>query len=148
MTKDSAGACFTGSPWFADDAADGAAGDGDGVLRCTAAPLRNRPQVRTKMASAGLLLNIKGEAAQQLGIEIGGLLRQHLAAKGNTADLLDSCRVHQKSDVSSLAHPGDGFEGIALVFHVILIADCLFRDSENPLQQELVQLNNVEFALV
>src|SRR6266853_1038488 len=61
-----------------------------------------------------LLQRINSKAAEQLGIEISGLLRQHLPGECDVAQLLHTNWTHQKRNISfTTLHLDDGFAGIA-----------------------------------
>src|SRR5208283_559545 len=52
-----------------------------------------------------LLQRINREPAQQLGVEIGGLLGQHFSGKGDIANLFHAYRIHQERYLGlSVAH--------------------------------------------
>src|SRR5579871_4914088 len=109
------------------------------------------PRAQHKATNASpapvLLQRINCQTAQQLGIEVSGFLRQYLAAKSDIANLLDLRRVHQERDVRALADPGDCFKGVSLVTDIFLVADCLFRNSQDALQHHAMQLDNIKSTL-
>src|SRR5215469_9625773 len=94
-----------------DDVAVGAGcGLEGGIVSCGPAekPAIDKPQQSRAVAARAifqLLQRITSQTAQQLRVEICGLLRQHLAAESNVAYLIDLCRVHQESHVGALPYP-------------------------------------------
>src|SRR5579859_1034213 len=91
---------------------------------------------RTKVVSrpaSFLLQGINGHPAQELGIKISGLLGQDFAGESYVPDLLDAGRVHEKSDVGSLADLGNGFKSVAFILDMVLVADGLFGNAQDPL---------------
>src|SRR5208282_5844967 len=95
-----------------------------------------------------LLQRINREPAQQLGVEIGGLLGQHLAGKGDIANLFHAYRIYQERYLGlSVAHLQQRFRGFATIRNVLLIADGFPGNLQSAFQQALVQLNDVERLL-
>src|SRR5262249_7530196 len=124
----------------------------DGVGDCPAAAHGNaipRQRIAPARRSGDLPLFqcIDGKAAQQFGIKVRGFLGQHLACKRDITDLLNSRRVQQEGGVCTLAHAGDGFEGVALVSNVFLVAHGLLGNSQYTFKHDLVELYHVQVAL-
>src|SRR5262249_38910956 len=94
-----------------------------------------------------LIKRINRKAAEQLGIEIGGLLRQHFAGKRDATHLLDSRGIHEKGYVSALADPRYGLEGVALILNVLQVADRLFGNAQDPLDKNAVYLSHLQLPL-
>src|SRR5882762_6924784 len=69
-----------------------------------------------------LFQRINSKTAEQLRIEIGGLLRQHLAGKSDVSYLFHANRIHQKSHVGfTTSHLSHGIASIADVPNILLI---------------------------
>src|SRR5579864_2603594 len=64
----------------------------------------------------GSLKRINGQTAEQLGIEVGGFLRHHLAGEGDVAHLRGANRIHEKSKIGrfGIAQTCDRFGRIAV----------------------------------
>ena len=74
------------------------------------------------IARPGLIETVERQAAQELGVEVGGLLRQDFARQGHLGHLLDAYRIEQKADLSAaVVDCGDGS------FHFALVGDVAFR---------------------
>src|ERR1035441_2428628 len=94
------------------------------------------------------LQRIDRETTQQLGVEIGGLLGQHFAGKGDVANLLHAHRIHQERDLHlSALYLRERFRGLATIGNVLLIANGFLRDLQHAFQQALVQLHDVQRLL-
>ena len=95
-----------------------------------------------------LLQSVDGQPAQQLRKEIGGLLGQNLAVEGYIPHLSHADRVHQKCDIrAASADAFDGLSHIPDVGDIFLIADGFFREREDALEQNLVQLDDIQALL-
>src|SRR5262245_33558340 len=115
---------------------------------CNGAALESEQQrPAARIISSNLFQRIDSETAQELGIEVSGFLRQDITGEGDVAHLLDPGGVHEKGDVCALTNPGDRLEGVALILHMLLVADGFFRDSQNTLEHDAMQLHHVELAL-
>jgi hypothetical protein len=89
--------------------------------------------------AATLLQRVNREAAQQLGVEVGGLLRQDFAGEGDVTDLADAAGIHEECDVGAArADGGQSFRGVADVGKVSLFADGFFRQADDAFQQNFV----------
>src|SRR6516162_8080063 len=95
----------------------------------------------------GILEQINGKPAQQLGEKVSRLLRQHLTAKGNVANLLHANWIHQKRDVGAPVNLVDRLLRFAHVLQVLLIADVFFRHLQSLFQHKLMELDNVKLSL-
>src|ERR1022692_4101765 len=73
----------------------------------------------------GLPQRIDGQAAQHLGIEIRGLLRQNFAGERDVAHLLHADRVHNERDVGAVSYFVNRFVSVAHIFQVLLIANVI-----------------------
>src|SRR5580698_11281774 len=63
-----------------------------------------------------LLQCIDGESTEQLGIEIGGLLRQYFSSEGNIANLLHAHRIHKEGHLRySRLHLRQRFGSLAAI---------------------------------
>src|SRR5579864_1792461 len=70
---------------------------------------------RTREARESFARSVQGinrQAAEQLGIKIGGFLRQNFPSKSNVAYLLDAHGIHQENSIGATAGLLDGFPGI------------------------------------
>src|SRR5215471_6088287 len=71
-----------------------------------------------------LVQRINRQTAEELGIEISGLLRHHLAREGDVAHLFCAYRVHQECDIGVTgAHTAKGLAGSAYIAEVLLVTD-------------------------
>ena len=95
-----------------------------------------------------LVQRIDGQAAEQLGEEVGGFLGHHVAGKGDFPELLHGDGVGEESDVGlAAAHLVDGFGGVAQVADVGLLADLFRVEAEQAVEDDGVQMAQVELAL-
>src|SRR6185312_8721802 len=129
------------------DATSGACGCKVKVLPSSLRAQHRATTARIASPATVLLQCINCQTAQQLGIEVSGFLRQHLAAESDIANLLNLGRIHQECDVRALANPGDCFKGVPLITDVFLVADRFFGNSQDSLQHNVVQLDYIKFAL-
>src|SRR5437762_13899847 len=107
----------------------------------------NMQLTRTKAVSrlsSFLLQRINGHPAQKLGIKISGFLGQDFTGESDVSYLFNAGRVHQEGDVGSLSYLGNGFESITFILNVVLVADGLFGNAQDTLQQDFVQLNDIQ----
>src|SRR5882762_1698753 len=108
--------------------------------------------LRTLLMSMGVggaaLNSVHGDSAQQLGIKVGGFLRQDFAGRGDAHHLLHGASVQQKSDLRCAAvHRLQCSRSFALVRKVLLGRDRLRRNTQCRLQDSFMEQQNVEFAL-
>ena len=92
-----------------------------------------------------LVQRIGGQSTQQLGVEIGGLLRHYFPGKRDVANLRYWAWIHQECDIRcSLANLGQRLGGVAQVRKVLLVADRFFRELQHSLEQTPVQLHDIQ----
>ena len=95
-----------------------------------------------------LVEGVDGEAAEQLGIEVGGFLRKDFASERDIANLTHAAGIHQKSHVGIAgADRAQGLGGVADVGEVLLVTNGFLREAEDVFQKDLVQLDDVEGLL-
>src|SRR5581483_6154679 len=93
----------------------------------TVLKISNRKSACLRRYSASLpglpsLQGIDGQAAQQLRIEVGGLLRQDFPGKRDVAHLAHADRIHQERDVRiSATHAHHCFGCIADIADIALL---------------------------
>jgi hypothetical protein len=64
----------------------------------------------------GLVQGVDGKAAEEFGVEVGGLLGKHFSGEGDVANLGDAARIHEEGEVRVTgAHRGEGFGDVAHV---------------------------------
>ena len=91
---------------------------------------------------------IDGEAAQELRVEVGGLLGHHVSGEGDLAELIERDGIHEEGDVgAAFGDLLDGFAGVADVAQVTLLADRLRSDAEELIENQRVQADDIELAL-
>src|SRR5215470_20374794 len=92
-------------------------------LRKTSASNGSRSQAAIRRFPS-LFEGINGQAAEELGIEISGFLRQDFAGKSYVPHLLHSYRIHEEGHVSiALPNHLHSFIGIADIGNVLLVAN-------------------------
>src|SRR6266699_6146033 len=96
----------------------------------------------------GTVHSIHGDPAQELGIKVGGLLRQHFPGRGDLHDLLDIARVQKKRNLRLAAvHGLQRGRDFSFIRQVRFLRHRLRRDAQRRLQDSFVQQDHVEFAL-
>ena len=75
-------------------------------------------------------------------------MREHATSEGYLAELIHLDRVHQEGDVGAFADAGESFLRIAVIGDVFLVADGFFGESEQMFQQNFVQVDDVQLALI
>src|SRR5262245_339558 len=89
-----------------------------------------------------------GDAAEELRIKIGGLLRHDFSRGGNFHDLVDSAGIQEEGDLGAAGVYGvESGGGFTLVSEMSLSGNRLRSDSEGGLEDSFVKKNHVEFAL-
>src|ERR1700756_252469 len=144
VTLGGGGAGTEGAGWV------GRAGAGGGACCDCPGPKRSSGSSErfTQPRPGELIQRINRETAEKFGEEVGGLLRQHLAGKGDFPELIERDRIHQESRTGFAAsHLFDGLCGVADISHMRLLADRLGRNPQQPLQHQSVKLNYVELPL-
>ncbi len=112
------------------------------------AAISKRAARRILQSRSVLFQRIDGQAAEQLGIEVRRLLREHFAGKSDVPNLRHSRRIHKKRQIGlATANRGHSFADIADIAHILLVADRLLRDSKHAFQQTLMKLHDVERLL-
>ena len=95
-----------------------------------------------------LVQRIDGEAAEEFGEEVGGLLGHDIAGEGNFPELFHGDGVGEENDIGfATANLVDGFGSVAQVAEVCLLADLLFVEAEDAVEQDGVQVAQVQSAL-
>ena len=95
-----------------------------------------------------LVQRINGQAAEQFGEEVGGLLGHDVASEGNFSQLFHGDGVGEEGDVGfAAADLVDSFAGVAQVTNVGLLADFFSVEREQPVEDDGVELGEVELAL-
>src|SRR5580658_1956390 len=95
-----------------------------------------------------LVQRIDGEAAEELGEKVGGLLGHYVAGEGYFPKLLHGNRVGEKGDVGfAAADLVNGFGGVAEIAEVGLLADLLGVEAEEAVENDGVKMTQVELAL-
>ena len=98
--------------------------------------------------SAVLVKRIDGQAAEELGEEVGGLLRHHVAGEGYFPELLHGNWVGEEADVCfASANLLYGFGSVTEVAEVGLLADFFGIEAEKAVEDDGVQVAQVELAL-
>src|SRR6266852_2183001 len=118
-------------------------------------PLRNSPLVTRHLRPDSIgdpessgIGPIHRDAAQELGIKVGGLLWQHFPGRGDLHDLLDIARIQQKRNLRPPAvHGLQRGRDFSFIRQVRFLRHRLRRDAQRRLQDSLVQQDHVEFAL-
>ena len=91
---------------------------------------------------------VHGDAAQQLGIKIGGLLRHNFSRGGDAHDLIDIDRIQEKRDLRGAAIDYiEGSGGFALIAEIFFGGHSLQRNSKRRLKNAIVQKDNIQLAL-
>ena len=97
---------------------------------------------------ANLVQRIDGQAAEQFGEEVGGLLGHDVAGESDFAELLHGDGVGEEGDVGfAAAGLVYGFGGVAQVADVGLLADLFRVEAEQAVEDDGVQMAEVELAL-
>src|SRR6266568_4158066 len=119
-------------------------------------PLRNSPLVTRHLLAdsfgdsgpVGTGHPIHRDAAQELGIKVGGLLWQHFPGGGDLHDLLDIARIQQKRNLRPpVVHRLQRGRDFSFIRQVRFPRHRLWRDAQRRLQDSFVQQDHVEFAL-
>ena len=114
---------------------------------------QNESSRRRRDRSHDLLLRasikgIDGKAAQELGVEVGGLLGHHVSGKGDLAQLIERDGIHEEGNVgAAFGDLLDRLAGIAEVAKVALLADRFGSDAEELIQHQRVKADDIELAL-
>src|SRR5690348_12868388 len=99
-------------------------------------------------AAAVLVECVDRQAAEQLGIEIGGLLRHNVAGQRNVTKLIQRDGLDQEGNVGlTRLHLLDGLRRLAEKVDVPELRDALLREAENLVQQDGVELDHIELRL-
>jgi len=110
-------------------------------------PHRSR---RTLSAHQGgdLIQRIDGEAAEEFGEEVSGLLRHNVAGKGYFPELLHGDGVGEEGDVGfRAAHLVDCFGSVAEVAEIGLVADLFGVEAEEAVEDDGVERGQVKLTL-
>src|ERR1700745_2939446 len=100
-----------------------------------------------------LIQRIRREPAEELWVEIGGLLRHHFSGQCHLAHLLHRARIHQEGNVRGLLAGGFASNGrkrfrrFPHIRQILLIANRLLGKLQHAFQQNSMQLNYVERLL-
>jgi len=82
---------------------------------------------------------VHGDAAEKLGVEVGGLLRHDFAGRGDFHDLVNGARIQKKRDLSAAGINSVKREGgFALVGEMRFRGDGLRGDAESGLEDSFV----------
>src|SRR5690348_133470 len=88
-----------------------------------------------------LVEGVDGEAAEELGVEVGGFLRHDFAGEGDVFELIEGDGLDQKGDVGFAGFDErDGFAGFAEVLDVTGGADLVFGEAEELIEHDGVEL--------
>src|SRR5271167_3873723 len=91
---------------------------------------------------------VHGDAAQHLGIKVGGLLRHHFSRGGDAHNLIDIDRIQEKRNLRCTAIDGvESSGGFALVAEISFGCDGLQGNAEGRLKNSVVQQDNIQLAL-
>src|SRR5215472_1303006 len=105
-------------------------------------------QTSSKAALRRAVRAVHGDAAEELRIEVGGLLRENFASGGDLHDLIDGAGIQEKRDLrSARVHGIESGAGIAFVSEMGFGGDGLRSNAESRLKNTFVEEDDVEFAL-
>jgi hypothetical protein len=91
---------------------------------------------------------VHSDAAEKLGVEVGGFLRHDFASGGDAHDLIDVNGIEEKSDLGGATV--DGIErggGFAFVSEIALGGDGLRSDAESGFEDSVVEEDDVQLTL-
>src|SRR5271170_2290649 len=95
-----------------------------------------------------LVEGVDGEAAEELGVEIGGFLRHDFAGERDVFELVKGDGLDEEGDVGLAGFDErDGFAGLAEVLDVAGRADLVFGEAEEVVEHYDVELRDAELAL-
>ncbi len=98
--------------------------------------------------TVGLVEGVDGQSAEELGVEVGGLLGHDVAGKRDVVELLESDGPDEEGDVGvSGLNLGNGFLGVAEIADVFEVGDGLVGEAEKVLEHDAVELDDVELGL-
>ena len=81
-----------------------------------------------------LVEGVHGEAAQELGVEVGGFLGHHVAGEGDVAQLVEGDGLDEEGDVGFAGvNLGYGFGGVAEIADVFQAGDGFVGEVEEML---------------
>jgi len=95
-----------------------------------------------------LIQRVDCKPAQQLGVEIGRLLRHDVSGERDLLKLLERNRLNQKGDIR-LARGDliDGFRGFAQKSYISELCNPLLRKPKDAVEQNGMQLHNIQLRL-
>ena len=97
---------------------------------------------------AFLVEGVDGEAAEELGVEVGGLLGHDVAGEGDVLELVEGDGLDEEGDVGfAFGDHGDGFVGFADVADAAEAGDGVLIEAEELVEDDAVELDDVELAL-
>jgi hypothetical protein len=95
-----------------------------------------------------LVEGVDGEAAEELGVEVGGLLGHDVSCEGDIPELVERDGLDEECDVGvALGDHGDGLVGLADVTDAAEASDGLLVEAEELVEDDAVELDDVELAL-
>ena len=95
-----------------------------------------------------LVEGVDSEAAEELGVEVGGFLWHDFAGERDVFELVEGDGLDEEGDVGFAGFDErDGFDGLAQVLDVAGGANAVFGETEQVVENDGVELRDAELAL-
>jgi hypothetical protein len=99
-------------------------------------------------ADCGFVEGVHGEAGEEFGVEVGGLLGHDFEVEADVFHLLEGDRLDEEGNVGvAAADLSESVVGFAEVADVVAGADGFFVEAEQFFEDDFVELDDVEFTL-
>ena len=91
---------------------------------------------------------VHGDAAEELGVEVGGFLRHDFVGGGDLYHFFDVHGIQEEGDLGAAGiNGGDGCGSFAFVGEVHFLGGGLQSDTEGGFEDAVVEKDDIQFAL-